>query len=267
MISIAIMGASGRMGSSISRAIQQYDEIYINQAIVRASSGKIGMRLANLDVIYTEYLSSESDVVVDFTSAEMTMNNLAYCREHQIAMVIGTTGLSDDQVNRIKTASAEIPIVFAANTSVAVNLTYLLASLAAKVMPRADIEIIEAHHNLKKDAPSGTALAIGQHIVDTKKQSLDQVAVYSRHGNDCLRQTDEIGFSTIRGGDIAGEHTAMFIEQGERIEITQRATNRDTFAHGALKAAIWIANQKAGMYDMLDVLGLKALEKIIKSNQ
>jgi 4-hydroxy-tetrahydrodipicolinate reductase len=267
MISIALMGASGRMGSAINRYILQCDSIRINQAIVRRSNRYFEQLLDNTSVICRESLTPNSDVVVDFTGPEMTMANLKFCQEHHMAMVIGTTGLSEQDIIQIHKASADIAIVFAANTSVAVNLTYLLASLAAKVMPDADVEIIEAHHHHKKDAPSGTALAIGQHIVETKKQALDDVAVYSRHGNDCLRQQGDIGFSTIRGGDIAGEHTAMFIGEGERVEITQRAITRDTFAQGAVKAAEWVAQQKPGLYGMLDVLGLKSLEAFIKSKQ
>ncbi len=267
MIKLAVTGALGRMGLAIAQEIAKRDDMSISQAIVRANHQSHGMRYALFAPAADSLLLTDSpniepdfDVLVDFTSAENTLKNIEFCLAHKKAMVIGTTGLSAEQEQLIETASSQIPIVYAANTSVAVNLTYILSVLATKVMgDEADIEIIEAHHKHKKDAPSGTALAIGKHIAEAKGQSLDDIAAFDRHGNQALRKDGDIGFSVIRGGDIAGEHTVMFAGDGERLEITQRATSRQTFAKGAVRAAEWVSQQDAGLYDMLDVLELKKL--------
>jgi len=272
MIKVAITGALGRMGIAIAQEISHRKDMLVTQSIIRPNHQSNGISYGlfapvsdNIALSDTIDENIDFDVLIDFTSADNTISNLEYCLKNKKAMVIGTTGLSDKQEMLIETASTHIPIVYAANTSVAVNLTYLLSILATKVMGGdSDIEIIEAHHKYKKDAPSGTALAIGKHIAETQGKQLDELAVYSRQGNNALRQQGEIGFSAIRGGDIAGEHTVMFAGDGERVEITQRATSRQTFAKGAVKAAHWVVRQPAGLYDMLDVLDLRQLAALLK---
>jgi 4-hydroxy-tetrahydrodipicolinate reductase len=185
------------------------------------------------------------------------MRNLEACQQARKSMVIGTTGFSDQQLNRIKIAAEELAIVLAPNMSIGVNLSYRLIELAARIMGAdCDIEIIEAHHRNKLDAPSGTALKMGEVVAKTLGRDLEKHAVYARHGQTGVRDRNSIGFSTVRAGDIVGEHTVMFARSGERIEITHKATSRLTFAHGALLAAKWLNTQAPGLYDMQHVLGL-----------
>ncbi len=200
------------------------------------------------------------DVLIDFTRPEGTLEYLAFCRQHHKAMVIGTTGFDEAGKEAIRAAAEEIGIVFAANFSVGVNLVLNLLQQAAKVMgDYADIEIVEAHHRHKVDAPSGTALAMGEAIADAMNWKLDEHAVYAREGHTGERKAQTIGFATVRAGDIVGEHTAMFADIGERVEITHKASSRMTFANGAVKAASWLKNKKSGLYDMRDVLDLLML--------
>mgnify|MGYP001814102877 FL=1 len=186
------------------------------------------------------------------------MVNLDVCRRHGKAMVIGTTGLDDEQKEIIRAASADIGIVFAPNMSVGVNLCFRLLELAATVMGEdADIEIVEAHHRHKVDAPSGTALRMGEVIAETLGRDLAQVAVYGREGKTGARDSQTIGFETIRAGDVVGEHTVWFASEGERVEITHKASSRMTFAKGAARAAAWLSGRDKGLFDMQDVLGLR----------
>jgi len=200
------------------------------------------------------------DVLIDFTRPEGTLEYMAICREYGKAMVIGTTGFDEAGKAAIRAAAEDIAIVFAANFSVGVNLVLKLLEKAAKVMGEySDIEIVEAHHRHKVDAPSGTALAMGEAIADAMQWKLDEHAVYTREGHTGERQPQTIGFATVRAGDIVGEHTAMFADIGERVEITHKASSRMTFANGAVKSALWLKDKKSGLFDMRDVLDLSML--------
>jgi len=198
------------------------------------------------------------DVLIDFTRPEATLAHLDACVAAGTGIVIGTTGFDDAGKAAIRRAAERIGVVFSPNMSVGVNATFKLLEMAAKMMNRGyDIEIIEAHHRHKVDAPSGTALKMGETIAAALGEKLADVAVYAREGHTGERRTGSIGFATVRGGDIVGEHTVYFIGMGERIELTHRAMSRDMFARGAVRAAAWLAGQKPGLYDMQDVLGLK----------
>ncbi len=199
------------------------------------------------------------DVVIDFTTPEATMDHVAFCETAGKALVIGTTGLEETHRERIAAAARYIPIVQAPNMSVGVNLCFGLLEMAARVLGRdADIEIIEAHHRHKVDAPSGTALRMGEIVAGALGRDLQECAVYGRHGVTGPRDRETIGFETIRAGDIVGEHTVMFAADGERVEITHKASSRQTFARGAVRAALWLMGAEPGLYDMQDVLGLRS---------
>ncbi|MBT0726144.1 4-hydroxy-tetrahydrodipicolinate reductase [Rosenbergiella australiborealis] len=262
---IAIIGASGRMGKQLIEAVQANDSVELGAVIVRPGSSLTGCDAGELAGIGTLGLQvvddinaviNDFDLVIDFTRPEVTLNLLTLCCQHQKAMVIGTTGFDEQGKQQIADAAKQIPIVFAANFSVGVNLVLNLLDQAAKVMgDYADIEIIEAHHRHKVDAPSGTALAMGEAIANAMDWSLNEHAVYAREGITGERQAGTIGFSTIRAGDIVGEHTAIFADIGERVEITHKASSRMTFAKGAVKASVWLSCNKSGLYSMKDVLG------------
>jgi 4-hydroxy-tetrahydrodipicolinate reductase len=203
-------------------------------------------------------VSDDFDVLIDFTRPDVTLANLAVCRKAGKAMVIGTTGFSEEEKQVISEAAKDIPIVFAPNMSVGVNLCFKLLEMAARVMgDEVDIEVIEAHHRHKIDAPSGTALRMGEVIADTLGRDLKECAVYGREGQTGERERKTIGFETIRAGDIVGDHTVLFADIGERVEITHKASSRMTFASGAVRAALWLKGSKNGLFDMQDVLGLK----------
>jgi 4-hydroxy-tetrahydrodipicolinate reductase len=196
------------------------------------------------------------DVLIDFTLADAVIANLQNCRAAGKRMVIGTTGLDDGQKEAIHNAAADIAIVFAPNMSIGVNLVFRLAQLAARIIGAdTDIEIIEAHHNQKQDAPSGTAVRLGEIIAAELGRDLKDCAVYGRQGHTGVRDPKSIGFETIRAGDIVGDHTVMFAASGERVEITHKASSRKTFANGAVRAARWVMEKESGLYDMQDVLG------------
>lgn len=265
---IAVMGAAGRMGKILIEAVQQRAPLTgLTAAIVRpgstligvdagelASLGRIGVPLSgNLDMVAAEF-----DVLIDFTLPEVMLNNLAFCRKVGKAMVIGTTGLDAAQKQLLAEAGKDIPIVFAANFSVGVNLSLKLLDMAARVLgDDADIEIIEAHHRNKIDAPSGTALRMGEVIASALDRDLQKVAVYGREGHTGVRERETIGFATVRGGDVVGDHTVLFACEGERLEITHKASSRMTFAKGAVRAALWLDGREPGLYDMQDVLDLR----------
>ncbi|MBZ6394441.1 MULTISPECIES: 4-hydroxy-tetrahydrodipicolinate reductase [Pantoea] len=269
IIRIAIVGAPGRMGRNLIQATQQTEAVELGAALARPGSSLIGSDAGELagigknGIIIADDLRAvidDFDVLIDFTRPEGTLDYLAVCREHGKALVIGTTGFDEAGKAAIRAAAEEIAIVFAANFSVGVNLVLKLLEKAAKVMgDYADIEIIEAHHRHKVDAPSGTALAMGEAIADAMQWKLDEHAVYSREGYTGERQPQTIGFATVRAGDIVGEHTAMFADIGERVEITHKASSRMTFAKGAVKAAFWLKDKKCGLFDMRDVLDLSML--------
>jgi 4-hydroxy-tetrahydrodipicolinate reductase len=196
-------------------------------------------------------------VVIDFTTIEATLQHLSWCVSHTVPCVIGTTGFSARQEAVIRVASETIPVVYAPNFSVGVNVVFDLLDRAARVFgDSVDIEVIEAHHRHKVDAPSGTALAMGRVVADALDRDLEKVAVYGREGQTGARPRDQIGFATVRAGDVVGEHTVLFAADGERVEITHKASSRRTFANGAVRAAIWASRQNAGLYSMRDVLGL-----------
>lgn len=268
MIKVGILGANGRMGRVLIDAAYQHAEIALGFASVRAGSSFDGIDAGELAGINKQYvkvtaisepMSNHADVLVDFTLPQALSANLAYAIEYNKPVVIGTTGLDQTQLDLIDQAATKIPIVFAANFSVGVNLMLNLVKTAAKVMgDNADIEIVEAHHRHKLDSPSGTAIAIGQSIADELDRDLSTCAVYGREGMGQPRDHQTIGFATIRAGDIVGEHTAMFVTMGERIEITHKASSRLTFANGALTAALWLNKEQKsnGLYSMQTVLGL-----------
>jgi len=267
MIKTAVTGAAGRMGRSLIQACDLANDIELGVAIERPESSLIGSDAGELAGIgrngvgINENLSAVTDgfdVLIDFTRPEVTMANLAVCRQAGKRMVIGTTGLTDEQKAQLQDAAKDIAIVFAPNMSVGVNLCLKLLDLAARVMgDEVDIEIIEAHHRHKLDAPSGTALRMGEVVAEALGRDLKEVAVYGREGNTGERDRKTIGFETIRAGDIVGEHTVMFADIGERVEITHKASSRMTFANGAVRAAQWIMQHEKGLFDMQDVLGLK----------
>ncbi|MGM3174477.1 4-hydroxy-tetrahydrodipicolinate reductase [Dickeya lacustris] len=268
-VRVAIAGAGGRMGRQLIQAALQLEGVVLGAALEREGSSLIGCDagelagVAKTGVVVHSALDAvvdDFDVFIDFTRPEGTLNHLAFCRQHGKGMVIGTTGFDDEGKAAIQQASADIGIVFAANFSVGVNVLLKLLEKAAKVMGEyTDIEIIEAHHRHKVDAPSGTALAMGEAIAGALGRDLKDCAVYAREGHTGERDPKSIGFATVRAGDIVGEHTAMFADIGERIEITHKASSRMTFANGAVRSALWLSAHNQGLFDMRDVLGLNDL--------
>ncbi|MFT5132053.1 MAG: 4-hydroxy-tetrahydrodipicolinate reductase [Gammaproteobacteria bacterium] len=266
MVRVGVCGAAGRMGKTILEVCQDTPEVEIGAAIEHPESPMLGLDAGNVagigeqNVVIVDDINSvldDFDVLIDFTFAEATIDNLKKCQAAGKRMVIGTTGFNDSQQGEIRSLSKDCPLVFAPNMSVGVNLCFKLIELAAQIIGEdTDIEIIEAHHNQKKDAPSGTALRMGEIIAETLKRDLKECAVYGREGIGDVRDKKTIGFETIRGGDIVGEHTVMFASAGERVEIVHKASNRKTFASGAVRAARWLMDKENGLYDMQDVLGL-----------
>lgn len=263
---IAVMGAAGRMGKILIEAVGQAEGAKLTAAVDRPDSsligadagelaalGKIGVSLAgDLNAVLDQF-----DVLIDFTHPSVTLKNLEVCRQAGKAMVIGTTGFSPEEKQLLSDAAKQIPIVFAANYSVGVNLCLKLLDTAARVLgDDVDIEIIEAHHRHKVDSPSGTALRMGEVVASALGRDLQKVAVYGREGQTGARERETIGFATVRAGDVVGDHTVLFAADGERVEITHKASSRMTFAKGAVRAALWLRVQPAGLYDMQDVLGL-----------
>lgn len=263
---IAVMGAAGRMGKTLIEAVQQADGAQLSAAVDRPDSSLVGAdagelaALGKLGVSLVGDLSAvldQFDVLIDFTHPSVTLKNLDICRSAGKAMVIGTTGFSVEEKQLLAEAGKDIPIVFAANFSVGVNLCLKLLDTAARVLgDEVDIEIIEAHHRHKVDAPSGTALRMGEVIADALGRDLQKVAVYGREGQTGARARDTIGFATVRAGDVVGDHTVLFAADGERVEITHKASSRMTFAKGAVRSALWLNQRAPGLYDMQDVLGL-----------
>jgi 4-hydroxy-tetrahydrodipicolinate reductase len=269
MVRIAIAGAAGRMGRNLVKATHHHPQSSVSAASERSESSLIGVDVGelcgegHLAIALVDDLKkavTEFDVVIDFTSPQSTLATIALCRQYNKKIVIGTTGFSEQEKQLIDAASADIGIIMAPNYSVGVNLVFKLLEKAARVMgDYCDVEIVEAHHRHKVDAPSGTAIGMGEAIAGAMGNNLNDVAVYAREGITGERTKDEIGFATIRAGDIIGEHTAMFADIGERVEITHKATDRMTFANGAVKAAVWLHEKPAGFYTMTDVLGLNDL--------
>ena len=243
MIKIAVAGASGRMGQSIIQSIEQSDKTTLGVTLDKGD---------DLNSVIDQF-----DVLVDFTRPEATLDYLAVCIASGKSMVIGTTGFDDAGLQMIKDAGTKIPVVFAPNMSVGVNLSLKLLEMAAKVIgEESDIEIVEAHHRHKVDAPSGTALKMGEVVANALGRDLSKCAVYGREGIEKPRDRQTIGFSTIRGGDVVGEHTVSFFMEGERVEITHKASSRMTFANGAIRASTWLQGKPAGLYSMQDILDI-----------
>ena len=265
MQAIAIAGSSGRMGRALLEAVFQAPDVRLHAALDRHDSPFLGKDAGELvgspcGIHITDQVAQAlagAHALIDFTRPEGTMAHVEVCRRLHVGMVIGTTGLSAEQKARIAEAAREIPIMLAPNMSVGVTLMLNLLQKAAQVLSEGyDIEIIEAHHRHKVDAPSGTALRMGEVIAQALGRDLNRVAVYGREGVTGERQPATIGFATVRGGDIVGDHTALFAGTGERLEITHKASSRATFAVGALRAARFIAGKSSGLFDMRDVLGL-----------
>jgi len=267
MIKTAVVGAAGKMGRTLVSLIQASDQLILAGAVEQAGSSFVGndsgeiAGVGRLDVPIADDLAAvlaDVDVLIDFTVAPATATNLEICAAAGTPMIIGTTGLSEETQARIREVGMRQPMVYASNYSVGVNATFQLVEMAAQIFgDSVDVEIVESHHRHKVDAPSGTAISLGEHVARGLHRNLAEVEVHGRHGMTGARARDTIGFHAIRGGEIVGEHTVMFIASGERVEITHRAQSRTNFAEGALRAAAWVTNQPAGVYDMLDVLGLK----------
>ena len=265
-VRVGVCGAAGRMGKTILEVCNETEGVEVTAAIEYSGSsmlgvdageqagiGKIGVEIVD-DILS---VAENVDVMIDFTLAKSFVDNLNKCFSSNCKMVIGTTGLSPADREQIEKAANRIGIVFAPNMSIGVNVTFKLLEMAANVIGEmADIEIIEAHHNQKKDAPSGTAIRMGEVIANSLGRNLKECAVYGREGITGVRDKKTIGFETIRAGDIVGDHTAMFALAGERIEITHKAHSRKTFASGAVTAAKWLADKDNGLFDMQDVLNL-----------
>ena len=265
-IKIAIAGSSGRMGKTLLESVLQADDLVLHAALEHTASAQLGRDAGELaggacGVTITADVAAAlkgAHVLIDFTRPEGTLHHLDVCQKLGINMVIGTTGFNAQQKAQLGAAAQHIGIVFAPNMSVGVNLAFKLLETASRVLAQGyDIEIIEAHHRHKVDAPSGTALGMGEVIAKTLGRDLAKCAVYGREGVTGERDPSTIGFATVRGGDIVGDHTVMFAGTGERIEITHKASSRATFALGALRAARFLQANAAGMYDMQDVLELR----------
>ena len=265
-IRIAVAGASGRMGQILIEAIRAAPDCRLAGALDIASSPAIGNAAAaflgdasGVPVLADIYAGlADAEVLIDFTRPEGTLAHLKACRERGVNAVIGTTGFTEAQKEVVADAARDIAIVMAPNMSVGVNVTFKLIEMAARALATGyDIEVIEAHHRHKVDAPSGTALKMGEVIAGALGRNLKDCAVYAREGVTGERDPSTIGFSSIRGGDIVGDHTVLFAGTGERIEITHRSASRSTYAQGSLRAVRFLAGKKTGLFDMFDVLGLK----------
>jgi 4-hydroxy-tetrahydrodipicolinate reductase len=263
---VAVAGASGRMGHTLIETLRSTDDCALSGALDIASSpglgndagGFLGQATGVTIIADLEEGLKNSQVLIDFTRPEGTMAHLSACRKLGVNMVIGTTGFTDAQKAEIAAAAQSIAIVMAPSMSVGVNVTLKLLQMAAKALSTGyDIEVIEAHHRHKVDAPSGTALKMGEVMAQAMGRDLKECAVYERYGHTGERDPSSIGFATIRGGDIVGEHTVLFAGTGERIEITHKSSSRNGFAQGALRAVRYVADKKSGLFDMFDVLGLQ----------
>ena len=243
MTRIAINGSKGKMGQTLIEAINLNENVDLGVGLDKGDSLNNSLE--------------DFDVLIDFSRPDATLNALSICESSGKAMVIGTTGFSDDELEVIIQASKDIPIVFAPNMSIGVNLTLKLLETSAKVIgPDSSLEIIEAHHRYKVDSPSGTALKMGEVVANALGRNLTDCAIYGREGIEEPRDLNSIGFSSIRGGDVVGEHTVVFFMEGERVEITHKASSRMIYANGAVRAANWLHNKPNGLYSMQDVLEL-----------
>ena len=265
-INVGVIGAGGRMGRMLIEAVQDNPQTTLNAAIERQGSSLVGAdagevaAIGRLEVQIVDGLKAvinDIDVLIDFSLPDATEQNMQICAANKVAMVIGTTGFNEQQEQVLKEASKQIAIVYAGNYSTGVNLSLKLLAMAAKAFGNdADVEVIEAHHKHKIDAPSGTAYMMAEAVAEARGQNLKDVAIYGREGQTGEREAGSIGIHAIRGGEIIGDHTVMFIADGEVVEITHRARARMTFAAGAVRAATWVIKQEVGQYNMQDVLGL-----------
>lgn len=266
-IRIAINGASGRMGKALIETVATTAGAQLTAAIDRAESSLIGADagelagVGKLNVALTyniEQLMDQFDVLIDFSAPAATLKNAALCAAHGKAIVIGTTGFNDAEKAELLAYQTNTAMCLSANYSTGVNLCFKLLDIAARVLgDDVDVEVYEAHHRHKVDAPSGTALRMGEVLANALDRDLSKVAVYGREGQTGARARDTIGFATVRGGDVVGDHTVMFMAEGERVEITHKASSRLSFARGAVRAALWLHEQDHGLFDMQDVLGLR----------
>jgi 4-hydroxy-tetrahydrodipicolinate reductase len=266
MLRIAVAGAKGRMGKSILEAIAATEGVTLGAVSLRTGDPLIGLDICQAlglpgggvkAVADLREALDQFDVLIDFTSPAATLDHLSICAPAGKHVVIGTTGFGAEQKQAIEAASRDTAIVFAPNMSVGVNLCFKLLELAARVIGEdSDIEIYEAHHRFKQDAPSGTALKMGEVVAQTLGRDLSECAVYGREGQTGVRDRKTIGFATVRAGDIVGDHTVMFASAGERVEITHKSSSRMTYAKGSLRAAQWLQGKRSGLYSMQDVLGL-----------
>ncbi len=264
---IAVAGVTGRMGRALVQAVVAGEDTRLTVATVRPDSDFVGVDagelagVGHLGVPVSADLAcvaDQFDVLIDFTTPAATLHQLAVCRQYAKPVVIGTTGFATGQTEIIAAATADMPVVLSPNMSIGVNLCFNLLDTTARVLGETvDVEIFEAHHRHKKDAPSGTALRMGEVIADATGRNLAEVAVFGREGQTGAREQQTIGFATMRAGDVVGEHSVWFAGTGERIEISHKASGRMAFARGAVRAAVWLADQPAGLFDMQDVLGLR----------
>ncbi|WP_221763618.1 4-hydroxy-tetrahydrodipicolinate reductase [Methyloradius palustris] len=266
MLKVVIAGCSGRMGHALLEGVFADEGLTLHGALDRADSVQIGHdageqfgKTTGVKISHDVHAALQgADVMVDFTRPDASLEYIAACREAKVKLVIGTTGFSAEQKQVIESAAQDIAIVFAPNMSVGVTLLINLVQAAAKVLADGyDIEIIEAHHRHKVDAPSGTALRLGEAAASALGRDLAECAVYGREGVTGERDANTIGFATVRGGDVVGDHTVLFAGIGERVELTHKASSRATFALGALRAAKFLQSKNTGLYDMRDVLALK----------
>lgn len=267
MVRAAVAGIAGRMGSRIAQLVQETPNIELVGGFERADHPKVGRDLAEavggsptgismassiVDVL------GKADVIIDFTSASVSLGHLKEAAARKVPMVIGSTGFSAEQLGRVAELTKGVACVLAPNMSMGVNVLFKVVADMARLLGEGfDVEIVEAHHRFKKDSPSGTAVKLAQVMAEALDRDLDKVGVYARHGLIGERTSQEIGIQTLRGGDIVGEHTVLFAGLGERIEITHRAHSRDNFARGAIRAATWVVAQSPGLYDMQHVLGIR----------
>ncbi len=264
---VAIIGAAGRMGKILIEAVDGTEGLELGAAVVDPKSSLIGADAGDMIGIgktgvsmagSLEDVVNDFDVLIDFTFPDLTLENASFCKANNKLLVIGTTGMSDSEKEQLALIAESVPVVFAPNMSVGVNVVLNLLRTATETLgDDYDVEIIEAHHRHKKDAPSGTALRMGEVVAEALGRDLKECAVYGREGFTGERTRKEIGFQTIRAGDVVGDHTVLFATDGERIEITHKASSRMTFAKGAMRAALWLGNKPVGLYDMQDVLALK----------
>lgn len=266
-VRVAVIGAAGRMGRALIQAVTEGEGVTLTAAIDRPGNSLIGSDAGELAAIgklgvtvadSLEAVKDDFDVLIDFTAPAATVANARFCAENGKKMAIGTTGLNEEEKAQLAESAKNTAIMFAPNMSMGVNLCFKLLEIAAQVLgDEVDIEVVEAHHRHKVDSPSGTALRMGEVVADALGRDLKKVAVYGREGQDGPRDRETIGFATVRAGDIVGEHTVMFAADGERVEITHKATSRMNFARGAVRACRWLDGKEPGLFDMQDVLGLR----------